>query len=56
MSGTGVASQREARQFLVDAADEIRGASPTPQVLATFVGRTSEVERVTSLLAEGCAC
>jgi predicted ATPase len=53
MSSTGVASRSEARQFLVDAADEVRGASPTPHVLTTFVGRTSEVERVTSLLAEG---
>jgi predicted ATPase len=53
MSSTGVASQSEARRFLVDAADEVRGASPTPRVLTTFVGRSSEVERVTSLLAEG---
>jgi predicted ATPase/DNA-binding CsgD family transcriptional regulator len=48
-----VASRREARQFLVGAADEVRGARATPQVLTTFVGRSSEVERVTSLLAAG---
>jgi predicted ATPase len=48
-----VSSEREARQFLVGAADEVRGAGPTPQLLTTFVGRSSEVERVTSLLAEG---
>lgn len=53
MSSTGEASRSEARQFLVDGADEVRGASPTPQVLTTFVGRALEVERVRSLLAEG---
>jgi predicted ATPase len=38
---------------LLDVADEVRGAGPTPRVLTPFVGRSSEVERVTSLLAEG---
>jgi predicted ATPase len=48
-----VSSRSEARQFLVGAADEVRGASPTPQLLTTFVGRSSEVELVASMLVGG---
>jgi predicted ATPase len=47
-----VSSRSDAREFLVGAADEVRGAGSTPELLTTFVGRGLEVERVALLLAE----
>jgi predicted ATPase len=48
-----VASRTESREFLVGAADEVRNPATTPKLLTTFVGRSSDVERVMTLLREG---
>ena len=48
-----MASRSESRQFLVGAADEVRGVGPTPRLVTTFVGRSSDVERAMSLLGQG---